>query len=173
MQQNQTDMNNKKHVKTLFVCMGNICRSPTAHAVFRHLVTEHGLSEVIEIDSAGTHAYHIGNPPDSRSMQTARKRGIDMSDLRARQVDLGDFYHYDYLIAMDDYNMSLLKEQAPRDMKHKLSLFLSFAPHLNEREVPDPYYGGADGFELVFDMVQAASEGLLEHIKVQHLNQTN
>lgn len=173
MQQNQKDKNNYEPVKVLLICMGNICRSPTAHAVFRHLVTEHGLSEVIEIDSAGTHAYHIGNPPDNRSMQTARKRGIDMSDLRARQVDLGDFYHYDYLIAMDDYNMSLLTEQAPRDMKHKLSLFLSFAPHLNQREVPDPYYGGADGFELVFDMVQAASEGLLEHIKVQHLNQTN
>ena len=118
--------------------MGNICRSPTAHAVFRNLVHEHGLTETIEIDSAGTHAYHVGNPPDSRSMQTARKRGIDMSDLRARQVDLGDFYHYDYLIAMDDYNLSLLQEMAPRDMAHKLSLFLSFAPHLKEREVPDP-----------------------------------
>ena len=85
-------------VKVLFVCMGNICRSPTAHAVFRHLVQEHGLTELIEIDSAGTHAYHVGNPPDSRSMQTAHKRGIDMSDLRARQVDLGDFYHYDYTL---------------------------------------------------------------------------
>ena len=164
-------VSNPNRVKVLLICMGNICRSPTAHAVFRHLVNEHGLSEVIEIDSAGTHAYHIGNPPDSRSMQTARKRGIEMSDLRARQVDLGDFYHYDYLIAMDDYNMSLLKEQAPADTKHKLSMFLSFAPHLNEREVPDPYYGGADGFELVFDMVQAASEGLLAHIKQQHLGQ--
>lgn len=162
---------NPNRVKVLLICMGNICRSPTAHAVFRHLVQEHGLTELIEIDSAGTHAYHVGNPPDSRSMQTARKRGIDMSDLRARQVDLGDFYHYDYLIAMDDYNLSLLQEMAPRDMAHKLSLFLSFAPHLKEREVPDPYYGGADGFELVFDMVQAASEGLLSHIKSNHLHQ--
>jgi len=151
-------------VKVLLICMGNICRSPTAHAVFRHLVHEQGLSDAIEIDSAGTHAYHIGNPPDSRSMQTARKRGIDMSDLRARQVDLGDFYHYDYLIAMDDYNLSLLQEMAPSDMAHKLSLFLSFAPHLNQREVPDPYYGGAEGFNLVFDMVQQASEGLLAHL---------
>lgn len=162
---------NPNRVKVLLICMGNICRSPTAHAVFRHLVQEHGLTELIEIDSAGTHAYHVGNPPDSRSMQTARKRGIDMSDLRARQVDLGDFYHYDYLIAMDDYNLSLLQEMAPRDVAHKLSLFLSFAPHLKEREVPDPYYGGADGFELVFDMVQAASEGLLSHIKSNHLHQ--
>lgn len=164
-------MNSIPIVKVLLICMGNICRSPTAHAVFRHLVREHGLTEVIEIDSAGTHAYHVGNPPDSRSMQTARKRGIDMSDLRARQVDLGDFYHYDYLIAMDDYNLSLLHDMAPHDMAHKLSLFLSFAPHLDEREVPDPYYGGADGFELVFDRVQAASEGLLSHIKTQHLHQ--
>lgn len=162
---------NPNRVKVLLICMGNICRSPTAHAVFRNLVQEHGLTELIEIDSAGTHAYHVGNPPDSRSMQTARKRGIDMSDLRARQVDLGDFYHYDHLIAMDDYNLSLLQEMAPRDMAHKLSLFLSFAPHLNEREVPDPYYGGVDGFELVFDMVQAASEGLLSHIKSNHLHQ--
>ncbi len=162
---------NPNRVKVLLICMGNICRSPTAHAVFRNLVQEHGLTELIEIDSAGTHAYHVGNPPDSRSVQTARKRGIDMSDLRARQVDLGDFYHYDYLIAMDDYNLSLLQEMAPSDMAHKLSLFLSFAPHINHREVPDPYYGGADGFELVFDMVQAASEGLLSHIKSNHLHQ--
>lgn len=162
---------NPNRVKVLLICMGNICRSPTAHAVFRNLVQEHGLTELIEIDSAGTHAYHVGNPPDSRSMQTARKRGIDMSDLRARQVDLGDFYHYDYLIAMDDYNLSLLQEMAPSDMAHKLSLFLSFAPHINHREVPDPYYGGADGFELVFDMVQAASEGLLHHIKTNHFHQ--
>lgn len=129
---------NPNRVKVLLICMGNICRSPTAHAVFRNLVQEHGLTELIEIDSAGTHAYHVGNPPDSRSMQTARKRGIDMSDLRARQVDLGDFYHYDYLIAMDDYNLSLLQEMAPSDMAHKLSLFLSFAPHLKEREIPTP-----------------------------------
>lgn len=159
-----------KQVNVLFICMGNICRSPTAHAVFRQLVRTEGLSQQIDIDSAGTHAYHIGNPPDTRSMQTAKTRGIDMSDLRARQVDVGDFYQYDYLVAMDDYNMSLLVEMAPAEMKHKLSLFLSFAPQLNEREVPDPYYGGPAGFELVFDMVEAASLGLLNDIRQHHLN---
>ena len=154
-------------VKVLFVCMGNICRSPTAHGVFRHLVESEGLSHVIEIDSAGTHAYHIGNPPDTRSMATARKRGIDLSDLRARQVDLGDFYHYDYILAMDDYNHQLLVEQAPKEMLTKVALFLSYAPELGKTEVPDPYYGGPNGFEHVFDLVQAASEGLLLKIKQQ------
>lgn len=144
--------------------MGNICRSPTAHGVFRNLVTSASLLDQIEIDSAGTHAYHIGNPPDSRSISTAHKRGIDISDLRARQVDLSDFYHYDYLIAMDEYNLSLLKEMSPTDVHHKLHLFLSFAPQLAKVEVPDPYYGGASGFEHVFDLVQIASEGLLSHL---------
>jgi protein-tyrosine phosphatase len=147
--------------------MGNICRSPTAHGVFRHLVENEGLSHVIEIDSAGTHAYHIGNPPDARSMATARKRGIDLSDLRARQVELSDFYHYDYILAMDSYNYQLLVEQAPKDMQAKVSLFLSYAPELGKTEVPDPYYGGPDGFEHVFDLIQAASEGLLLKIKQQ------
>lgn len=144
--------------------MGNICRSPTAHGVFRNLVTESGYLEQIEIDSAGTHAYHIGNPPDERSINTARKRGIDIADLRARQVELSDFYHYDYLIAMDEYNLSLLKEMSPSDVHSKLHLFLSFAPHLAKTEVPDPYYGGSSGFEHVFDLVQVASEGLLAYL---------
>jgi protein-tyrosine phosphatase len=164
MKENHAPIKNNKRVKILFVCMGNICRSPTAHGVFRNLVTSSGLLDQIEIDSAGTHAYHIGNPPDSRSISTAHKRGIDISDLRARQVDLSDFYHYDYLIAMDEYNLSLLKEMSPSDVHYKLRLFLSFAPQLTKTEVPDPYYGGASGFEHVFDLVQIASEGLLSHL---------
>jgi protein-tyrosine phosphatase len=165
MQQNQTTINSDKRVKVLFVCMGNICRSPTAHGVFRHLVQEAGLVQQIEIDSAGTHAYHIGNPPDVRSAATAKKRGIDLSDLRARKVDLGDLYLYDYVLAMDSDNHRILMAMAPNEVKHKIRLFLEFAPQWGKREVPDPYYGGEDGFEHVFDLVQAASEGLLIDIR--------
>jgi protein-tyrosine phosphatase len=165
MQQNQTTINSDKRVKVLFVCMGNICRSPTAHGVFRHLVQEAGLVQQIEIDSAGTHAYHIGNPPDVRSAATAKKRGINLSDLRARKVDLGDLYLYDYVLAMDSDNHRILMAMAPNEVKHKIRLFLEFAPQWGKREVPDPYYGGEDGFEHVFDLVQAASEGLLIDIR--------
>lgn len=166
MQQNQKDINRNERIKVLFVCMGNICRSPTAHGVFRHLVQEAGLDHLIEIDSAGTHAYHIGNPPDVRSAATARKRGIDLSDLRARKVDLGDLYQYDYVLAMDKENQRILLDMAPSDVSHKIRLFLAFAPQWGKQEVPDPYYGGEDGFEHVFDLVQAASEGLLADIRV-------
>jgi protein-tyrosine phosphatase len=165
MQENQIAINSHERVKVLFVCMGNICRSPTAHGVFRHLVKESGLSQRIEIDSAGTHAYHIGNPPDKRSAITAKKRGIDLSDLRARKVDLGDLYEYDYVLAMDKDNRHILLDMAPNDVKHKIRLFLEFAPQWGKQEVPDPYYGGDDGFEHVFDLVQAASEGLLADIR--------
>ncbi len=165
MQKNQTTINSNERVKVLFVCMGNICRSPTAHGVFRHLVKISDLTHQIEIDSAGTHAYHIGNPPDERSAQTAKKRGIDLSDLRARKVDLGDLYQYDYVLAMDKRNQDILLDIAPNDVKHKIRLFLEFAPQWGKQEVPDPYYGGEDGFEHVFDLVQAASEGLLLDIR--------
>jgi protein-tyrosine phosphatase len=165
MEENQTAINSNERVKVLFVCMGNICRSPTAHGVFRHLVKVSGLTHQIEIDSAGTHAYHIGNPPDERSAQTAKKRGIDLSDLRARKVDLGDLYQYDYVLAMDKRNQEILLDMAPSDVKHKIRLFLEFAPQWGKQEVPDPYYGGEDGFEHVFDLVQAASEGLLIDIR--------
>jgi protein-tyrosine phosphatase len=156
-------------VKVLFVCMGNICRSPTAHAVFRNLVREQGLEAQIEIDSAGTHAYHVGNPPDARSMQVARNRGIEMLDLRARQVDFGDFIEYDYILAMDHANYSILKEMALPEHFEKLFMFLEFAENFSEQEVPDPYYGGPQGFDLVFDMVADASEGLLQRIRHSHL----
>lgn len=156
-------------VSVLFVCLGNICRSPTAHAVFRKQVQEAGLSDDIQIDSAGTAAYHVGKHPDMRSMETARNRGIEMMDLRARKVDFGDFYEYDYILAMDDENFYNLKEMALPEHHEKIQMFLEYSQEFDETEVPDPYYGGAQGFEHVFDLVASASQGLLNHIKTNHL----
>ena len=155
-------------VRILFVCMGNICRSPTAHAVFRKMVQEEGLTERIWIDSAGTHAYHIGEPPDSRSQQTALRRGIDMGDLRARKVQRGDFSDYHYILAMDQDNLSNLRTLAAQSTAAaRVELFLDYADDWSEQEVPDPYYGGAQGFERVFDMVEAASRGLLDALRAR------
>lgn len=154
-----------KKIKVLFVCMGNICRSPTAHGVFRDLVRKEGLDGRIEIDSAGTHGYHIGAPPDSRAQATARTRGFDLSDLRARKAITEDFVEFDYLLAMDEDNYQNLKAIAPSNASGRLRLFLDFAPAAGLREVPDPYYGGQQGFEQVFDLVTEASRGLLAHIR--------
>jgi len=156
-------------IKVLFVCMGNICRSPTAEGVFTDLVKKEGFANQIHIDSAGTHAYHIGESPDSRSREAARTRGIHLDGQRARQVEKDDFAQFDYLLAMDKDNYWHLKKWCPIDQTHKLHLFLDFAPHLGVREVPDPYYGGDKGFERVLDLVEAASVGLLADIR-QHLN---
>lgn len=158
-------MNQSKKIRVLFCCMGNICRSPTAHGVFRKMVQDEGLEHRIEIDSAGTHAYHVGNPPDQRSQETARGRGFDLSDLRARQVNEDDYERFDYILAMDDDNFSILSQQSPPEYRDRVQLFLEFAPERGVREVPDPYYGGARGFEHVFDLVDAASRGLLADIK--------
>ena len=155
-------------VKILFVCMGNICRSPTAHGVFRALVEKEGLSELIIIDSAGTHAYHVGNSPDKRSQETARRRGIDLSDLLARRVSEDDFDVFDYVVAMDQDNYMSLSEICPMHHVDKIHMFMDFAPEMRTREVPDPYYGGGAGFERVFDLVEAASQGLLVDIKQRH-----
>lgn len=152
-------------IKVLFVCMGNICRSPTAEAVFRHYVEREGLAGQIQIDSAGTHDYHIGDAPDSRTRLAAQRRGYDMSQLRGRQVEVGDFARFDYVLAMDEANLSILQDLRPRDAQSHLGLFLEFAESHSEREVPDPYYGGADGFERVLDMVEDAAGGLLRHIR--------
>jgi protein-tyrosine phosphatase len=145
--------------------MGNICRSPTAHGVFRKLVTEQGLDHLIEIDSAGTHAYHVGNPPDRRAQATALRRGVELGDLTARQASREDFETFDYVLAMDQDNYHGLSAICPPGQERKIGLFLDFAPDITAREVPDPYYGGADGFEKVFDMVEAASQGLLADIR--------
>lgn len=162
-------MSKKLSVSVLFVCMGNICRSPTAHGVFRKLLEEEGLVDLIDVDSAGTHAYHVGNDPDRRAQATALSRGLDLSDLRARQARSEDFHAFDYVIAMDEENYLSLQGICPAGMEQRLYMFLDFAPDLNEREVPDPYYGGAQGFERVFDMVEAASLGLLLDIRQRYL----
>lgn len=154
-------------VSVLFVCLGNICRSPTAEGVFRHLVEQRGLSDKISIDSAGTHAYHIGEPPDSRAQAEARRRGIDIGSLRGRQAKAEDFLSFDYVLAMDASNFSNLQKICPQGHAQRLSLFLDFAPELNRREVPDPYYD--DGFSAVYDMIEAAAQGLLADIQAKHL----
>ena len=145
--------------------MGNICRSPTAEAVFRARVEAAGLAQRILIDSAGTHDYHIGSPPDSRTQCAARLRGYDMGALRGRQVEVLDFTRFDYVLAMDRANLVILKRLCPPEQRERLGLFLEYARRHDEREVPDPYYGGAEGFERVLDMVEDAAEGLLEHIQ--------
>lgn len=157
--------NNQDTVKILFVCMGNICRSPTAEAVFRARVEAAGLGDRIHIDSAGTHDYHIGEAPDPRTRQAAQQRGYDMSALRGRQVGSDDFQRFDYVLAMDGSNLAILERLRPRDAQSHLGLFLAFARSHAEREVPDPYYGGAGGFERVLDMVEDAAEGLLAHLR--------
>lgn len=149
-------------VSVVFVCLGNICRSPTAEGVFGSLVKSRGLEEFIYIDSAGTSNWHIGEPPDPRATEAARARGIDLSALRGRQATASDFSEFDYVIAMDDDNYTNLSRLANPDQQHKLHLFLDFASGVVEREVPDPYYGG--GFPHVFDLIENASEGLLNHI---------
>lgn len=158
-----------KKINVLFVCMGNICRSPTAEGVFRHLVAQHKLEHVIGTDSAGTHAYHVGEAPDRRAQATARKRGIELADLRARRVTARDFERFEYVLAMDRDNFAALEALCPADYPGRLSLFLDFAPALAHSEVPDPYYGGVQGFDVVFDMVEQAAAGLLQDIQNRHL----
>lgn len=160
-----------KEVSVLFVCMGNICRSPTAHGVFEKLVRDMALTEQINVDSAGTHAYHTGNPPDTRSQAAALRRGIDLSAYRARAVTREDFIEFDYVLAMDEENYQHLTRLATPDTRPKLKLFLEFAPHLNERNVPDPYYGGINGFEVVLDLIEAAAAGLVQEIRQRHFSQ--
>ncbi|MBU0501004.1 MAG: low molecular weight phosphotyrosine protein phosphatase [Gammaproteobacteria bacterium] len=158
-----------KKIGILFVCMGNICRSPTAHGVFRHLVVQAGLMDSIEVDSAGTQGYHVGAPPDSRSQATARGRGLDLGDLRARKAIAADFNRFDYILAMDRANYQGLREICPSGHERRLRMFLEFAPELGIEEVPDPYYGGQRGFEDVFDMATQASQGLLDYIRGRHV----
>ncbi len=162
-------MNKRERVRVLFVCMGNICRSPTAQGVFAKRVIEEGLSHLIEIDSAGTHAYHVGEPPDVRARETAQRRGIDLSRQRARRARAEDFERFDYVLAMDEANHRALSALCPPGFEERLHLLMDYAPELGQREVPDPYYGGSNGFEAVFDMVDAASRGLLEAIRREHL----
>jgi protein-tyrosine phosphatase len=148
--------------------MGNICRSPTAQGVFVDLLRREDLMEQVLVDSAGTHAYHIGSAPDARAQAAARRRGIDLGPQAARQVQHEDFERFDYVLAMDRENLALLQEICPARLGHKVGLLLAYAPHLGLEEVPDPYYGGSAGFDRVLDMVLEAAEGLLRDIRARH-----
>lgn len=157
-----------KPVRVLFVCMGNICRSPTAEGVFRKLHEKLAPELDIHMDSAGTHAYHIGDAPDPRSQGAALQRGVDISRHRGRQAIPQDFQDFDYVIAMDSDNLRRLQAIQPKDSHAELRLLLEYAPQTGLLDVPDPYYGGANGFERVLDLVEAGSRGLLEEIKKNH-----
>jgi protein-tyrosine phosphatase len=158
-------------IRVLFVCLGNICRSPSAQGVFESLIEAEGLSGVIGADSAGTAAYHIGEPPDARATAAAALRGIDLGPYRARQVMREDFHDFDLVLAMDRANHAAMARIVPEGREGRLRLFLDFAPEIAIDEVPDPYYGGEDGFERVLDMVEAASRGVLAHIRAEHRDQ--
>ena len=151
----------------LFVCMGNICRSPTAHGVFRHRLAEQGLAVRVRVDSAGTHGYHAGNPPDERSQAHAARRGYDLSDLRARPLTGADFERHDLILVMDRDNHLQVSERCPQDYAHKVRRFTDFCVRRQADAVPDPYYGEARGFEEVLDLVEDACEGLLLHVRRQ------
>ncbi len=158
-------MINKNKISVIFICMGNICRSPTAEAVFRQQLGRAGLQDWVTVDSAGTHAYHIGNPPDPRSTATAAERGYRMDVLRARQVTPADIEQFDFVLAMDEANLAILQQLAPAHLRDKPQLFMQFAPDYGVTEVPDPYFGGALGFEQVLDMVEEACTGLITAIE--------
>lgn len=145
--------------------MGNICRSPTAHGVMRHLVQQAGLAPRIAVDSAATHNYHPGESPDERSQRHARQRGYQLADLRARQIRQADFEHHDLILVMDWNNLEHVQAQCPPEHAHKLRRLTEFCTRLQSDVVPDPYYGGADGFERVLDLVEDACTGLLAHVQ--------
>jgi len=148
----------------LFVCTGNICRSPTAEGIFRKLAADAGMAEAVTADSAGTHGYHAGEPPDPRAQRAAAKRGYDLSALRARTIEDSDFQRFDLILAMDRDHYSILSSAQPMTA-HKVKLMMSYARRFKEREVPDPYYGGPQGFERVLDMLEDAAEGLLDSLR--------
>jgi protein-tyrosine phosphatase len=150
--------------RILFVCLGNICRSPTAEGVFRHTVAARNLEHLFEIDSAGTGDWHLGAPPDERARHAAARRGIDLEGLRARQALRADMALFDYIIAMDHANRVALEELADDEQRHKIHLMLDFSDSIEQDEIPDPYYGGEQGFDRVLDMIEQASIDLLQHI---------
>ncbi|MBI2732158.1 MAG: low molecular weight phosphotyrosine protein phosphatase [Aquabacterium sp.] len=165
------DPSSSPRARVLMICMGNICRSPTAEAVLRHKLEAAGLASLVEVDSAGTHAYHVGSPPDPRALEAASRRGYEMKHLRARKVQQQDFDRFDLLLAMDWDNLALLEENCPSDLqtRRKLKRLTEFlparSPHASVQTVPDPYYGGPAGFEFVLDLVEDACDGLVEHLR--------
>jgi len=156
-----------KKFQVLFVCMGNICRSPTAHGVFRQKVQKSLLADVISVDSAGTHNYHPNEPPDRRSQAHALARGIDISDLRARQITDDDFEKHDLILVMDWENLSLTEYRCPEEHRHKIRRLTEFCIDFDHPVVPDPYYGGKEGFEEVLDLIEDACSGLLTHLEMR------
>lgn len=151
--------------RVLFVCMGNICRSPTAEGVFKKLLRERAPELNVYVDSAGTHAYHVGEPPDPRACRAAERRGVDLTSQRARKVRVEDFANFELILPMDMANRTDLMLLSPPEYHHRIRLFLEFAPHLKRTDVPDPYYGGSNGFEYVLDLVEEASVGLIEYLR--------
>ena len=152
-------------IKVLFVCMGNVCRSPTAEGVFRKHLQLHNLESRVQVDSAGTHGYHVGESPDPRTQRAAAERGYDLSELRARKVAPDDMEYFDLILAMDRRNLEGLRAICPPERQHRLKLFMHYARNFDEDEVPDPYYGLGYGFDVVLDMVEDASLGLIESLK--------
>lgn len=152
-------------MKILFVCLGNICRSPTAEGVFRAIAAQELADLALTVDSAGTAAYHAGEPPDRRMREAASRRGYDISDLRARVVEPADFEHFDLILAMDRQNLRTLERRVPAHARQRIKLFLEYAPDAGVSEVPDPYYGGPNGFEHVLDLIEAAARGLCEALR--------
>ncbi|MCB9996007.1 MAG: low molecular weight phosphotyrosine protein phosphatase [Rhodospirillales bacterium] len=151
----------------LFVCTGNICRSPTAEGVFRHYAAQQGLSGHLHIDSAGTHGYHVGEPPDSRAIAAALARGVDMNDLRARKFSPADYGDFDLILAMDSGHHNIITRQIPNDARAQVALFMDYAPQAGSRDVPDPYYGGTAEFEYALDLVEQGVQGLIDHVRQQ------
>ena len=155
-------------IRVLFVCLGNICRSPSAEGTFRKILQDESLEGHVEVDSAGLGHWHIGNPPDDRAQASARKRGIELGGLRARQVARGDFDAFDYVIAMDHANHSELRARSDAARHERIHLFMDFSDEYSLDEVPEPYYGGELGFERALDMIESASRGLLAEIRRRH-----
>lgn len=159
-------------VNILFVCLGNICRSPTAHGVFIKKLQDAELSDLIHVDSCGTGSWHVGAEPDQRTQAAAMARGYDLSDLRARKFEDQDFGQYDYILAMDVRNLADVIKDAPYDYDGKLQLFLDYSDVEHLSEVPDPYYGGRDGFDRVLSLIESASEGLVKHLQQDLIGET-
>lgn len=157
-------------IRILFVCLGNICRSPSAEGVCRALIEREGLGDRVQVESAGTHSYHTGKPPDRRAQRAAAGRGLDLSPLRARRATREDFQRFDYVIAMDRENAADLKRICPPGAEDRLARLMDFAPERGERDVPDPYYGGAEGFETMLDLIEAGVRGLLDHLRRHHFD---
>jgi len=151
-------------IRVLMVCLGNICRSPTAEAMLRKKVHDAGLDGRIEVDSAGTADYHVDSPPDRRAIAHGERRGLSMKHLRGRQVGPADFERFDLVLAMDEDNLAQLRRIRPAASRAKLALLMAYAPRAGSRVVPDPYYGGADGFETVLDLCDAAADGVIADV---------